>query len=175
MNQYPYYYGTAQNIGVPSPYGYGAYQPMPNTNYMNNNYQAQSQQVQQTQSQNNQATVQQVFLPLTNVNSVEEVNRFIVPINQSVYFRLNNDNKMYLKSTDIKGVSTIEEFDLISSKTAKAQESNSEKITDYATKDDLNALANALKDFRTFILDDIKTLLNSSKKDLGNGDDVNVK
>ena len=159
----PYYYGTAQNVGVPQ-FGqnYGMYQP------------TMQPQPQYQQYQNNQPT-QQSILPLTFVNSIDEVNRYIVPINQSIYFRLNNANKIYLKSTDIKGVSTIEEFDLISSKTAKAQESNSEKITDYATKDDLNALANALKDFRTIILDDIKTLLNGSKNDLGNGDDVNVK
>lgn len=162
MNQYPYYYGTAQNIGVPSPYGYGAYQPMPNANYMNNNYQAQSQQVQQAQSQNNQAPVQQVFLPLTNVNSVEEVNRFIVPINQSVYFRLNNDNKMYLKSTDIKGVSTIEEFELVKSN-SKNQETKTNQNVEYATKQDFNELVGALAEFRKTILSEMKIILNEPK------------
>ena len=144
----PYYYGPTQGTPyMPSNYGY---YPTQNNSYVNN------QQSQQPTGQN------VPVLPLTFVNSIDEVNRYIVPLNQSIYFRLNNANKIYLKSTDIKGVSTIEEFDLISANQPIPQQGIG---SNYATKDDFNGLLNALKDFRTSILDDIKSLLGESKKD----------
>lgn len=155
----PYYYGTAQNIGVPYGTGYGYQQPMPSPNYVNNNYQSQ-----QIQNQNNASTpMQQVFLPLTNVNTIEEVNRFIVPINQSVYFRINNSNKIYLKSTDIKGVSSIEEFDLVKSDSLKPTSNDVATNLNYATKEDLVAIANDLMQLRDFIRSEIKSLSNQIK------------
>ena len=94
--------------------------------------------------------------------NIEEVNRFIVPINQSVYFRLNNDNKIYLKSTDIKGVSTIEEFDLVKSN-SKNQETKTNQSVEYATKQDFNELVGALAEFRKTILSEMKIILNEPK------------
>ena len=155
----PYFYGQQPQS---YPIGYG-YQPMPSQNYINNN---QNQQV-QLQTQNAQQPMQFVFLPLTNVNSIEDVKRFIVPINQSVYFRLNNEDKIYLKSTDFKGVSSIEEFDLIKATEKKPSETNAQP-NNYVTKEDFNALTMALSEFRSILLSEVKTLLNEPKKEVVN-------
>lgn len=100
---------------------YGGYYPQssyqqPTYNY---GYQAQPQVTQQTQP---------MFMQLTFVNGLDEAKAYIVAPNSSIYLRDNNSNKLYIKSCDNTGRSSLEEYNLV-----KATEkcSNSSETIDY--------------------------------------------
>lgn len=100
---------------------YGGYYPQnsyqqPTYNY---GYQAQPQVTQQTQP---------MFMQLTFVNGLEEAKGYIVAPNSSIYLRDNNSNKLYIKSCDNTGRSSLEEYNLVK---ATEKGSNSSETIDY--------------------------------------------
>lgn len=109
------------NYNNPYMNNYSGYYPQqsysqPNYNY---GYQTQPQMTQQTQP---------MFMQLTFVNGLEEAKSYIVAPNSSIYLRDNNSNKLYIKSCDNTGRSSLEEYNLVKS-TEKG--SNSSKTIDY--------------------------------------------
>lgn len=109
------------NYNNPYMSNYGGYYPQssyqqPNYNY---GYQAQPQVPQQTQP---------MFMQLTFVNGLEEAKSYIVAPNSSIYLRDNNSNKLYIKSCDNTGRSSLEEYNLVK---ASEKGSNSSGSVDY--------------------------------------------
>lgn len=92
---------------------YGSYYQQPYgatpTQSQSNNYQPQNQQTQIGSTISNQPT----YMPLTFVNNIEEVNKFIVSPNTSVYLRSNSDNLLYIKSCDSTGKYNLETYELV--------------------------------------------------------------
>lgn len=106
-----------------NPYNYGGYyqqnsyqQPSYNYGYQN---QTMPQMAQQTQP---------MFMQLTFVNGLEEAKSYIVAPNSSIYLRDNNSNKLYIKSCDNTGRSSLEEYNLVKS---SEKGSNSSENIDY--------------------------------------------
>lgn len=127
---------------------YGGYYQQPYTaaptQPQNNNYQGQSQQTQMNNVISNQPT----YMPLTFVNNIEEVNKFIVTPNTSVYLRSNNDNLLYIKSCDSTGKYNLETYELVkANQTAKnnAIESTKQNSNDFISKDDLKVIEEKLE------------------------------
>lgn len=109
-----------------------------------NNYQGQGQQPQMNNVISNQPT----YMPLTFVNSIEEVNKFIVSPNTSVYLRSNNDNLLYIKSCDSTGKYNLQTYELVkANEMAKNSsiESQKQKSNDFICKDDLKAIEDKLE------------------------------
>ena len=109
------------NYNTPYMNNYGNYYP--NNSYQqptyNYGYQTQPQMAQQTQP---------MFMQLTFVNGLDEAKSYIVAPNSSMYLRDNNSNKLYIKSCDNTGRSSLEEYNLVKS-TEKG--SNSSESVDY--------------------------------------------
>lgn len=116
---------------------YGNMQPSQSNN--SNNYSQQPSQ------QNNGlgATNQPIYMPLTFVNGIEEVNKFIVQPNCSAYLRDNNSNRLYIKSCDSTGKYNLKIYDLLDV-TENAQNSQIDQpkidINNFISKDDFKAL-----------------------------------
>lgn len=125
--------------------------------YNNNNNMGAYQQPPQSQQ-----ISPYTFLPLTFVNNVDDVNRFVVPLNQSVYLRDSNSNTLYIKSTNTQGQTSIEQFKLV-----RFNEENSQQGNEYVTKQDFNALNNAFIELRKSIEDFINK---DSKKEVVTND-----
>lgn len=109
------------NYNNPYMNNYGGYYPQnsyqqPTYNY---GYQNQTQITQQPQS---------MFMQLTFVNGLDEAKSYIVTPNSSIYLRDNNSNKLYIKSCDNTGRSSLEEYSLVKT-TGKG--SNSSETIDY--------------------------------------------
>lgn len=92
------------NYNNPYINNYGGYYPQQNYTQPNYNYGYQQQVTQQQ--------TQPTFMQLTFVNSLDEAKAYIVAPNTSIYLRDNNSNKLYIKSCDNTGRSSIEEYDL---------------------------------------------------------------
>lgn len=130
MNTYGSYYQQ--------PYGATPSQPQ------NNNYQPQNQQTQISNAISNQPT----YMPLTFVNGIEEVNKFIVSPNTSVYLRTNNGNMLFIKSCDSTGKYNLESYELVKcNETAKNSsiEGSKDISKDFISKDDLKGLEEKLE------------------------------
>ena len=109
------------NYNNPYMNNYSGYYPQssyqqPNYNY---GYQTQPQMTQQNQP---------MFMQLTFVNGLEEAKSYIVAPNSSIYLRDNNSNKLYIKSCDNTGRSSLEEYNLVKS---SEKGSNSNESIDY--------------------------------------------
>lgn len=103
-------------------YGYGGYGAY--NNYQN--YQAPQQP-------------QTNYIPLTFVNGVEEVNKYILAPNTSVYLRDSESNKLYIKTCDSTGRCNVKSYELVEMGT------NNEQKVDY-NQFVTNSVFQALKD-----------------------------
>ena len=134
-----------------NPYNNYGYYPQQN-NYPNyNNYGYQAPQMHQ---------VNQSFMRLSFVNGIEEARAYILEPNTSIYLRDSNANKLYIKSCDNTGISTIDEYDLIKSTENKANFNENVDVGQFITKDDFNALKK-----------EINGKINALKKELGGKDE----
>lgn len=134
MNPYGNYYQQ--------PYGAVQPQPQPTTN---NNYQGQTQQ---TQMSNAMPTQQPTYMPLTFVNGIDEVNKFIVSPNASVYLRSNTDNLLFIKSCDSTGKYRVETYELVrydENKAKKRQEAEKDLTKDFVSAKDFKELETNLR------------------------------
>lgn len=136
------------NNSYMNPYGnyyqqpYGAVQPQPTTN---NNYQGQAQQ---TQMSNAMPTQQPTYMPLTFVNGIDEVNKFIVSPNASVYLRSNTDNLLFIKSCDSTGKYRVETYELVrydENKAKKRQEAEKDLTKDFVSKQEFKEIETRLE------------------------------
>ena len=133
---YPYmsnYVGYYQQ-----PYNNAQVQP---TN--NNNYQTQNQQ-----SSANVPAQQPTYMPLTFVNSIEEVNKFIVSPNNSVYLWLNSGDKLFIKSCDSTGRYNTETYDLSKcneNSPKKANEQQKDFSKDFVSKQEFKEIETRLE------------------------------
>lgn len=138
------------NNSYMNPYGnyyqqpYGAVQPQPQPT-TNNNYQGQAQQ---TQMSNAMPTQQPTYMPLTFVNGIDEVNKFIVSPNASVYLRSNTDNLLFIKSCDSTGKYRVETYELVrydENKAKKRQEAEKDLTKDFVSTKDFKELETNLR------------------------------
>lgn len=111
------------NYNNPYMSNYSGYYPQSNYSQPNYNYGYQNQTMPQMAQQ-----TQPMFMQLTFVNGLEEAKSYIVAPNSSIYLRDNNSNKLYIKSCDNTGRSSLEEYNLVKS-TEKG--SNSSESIDY--------------------------------------------
>lgn len=136
------------NYNNPYMNNYTGYYPQqsysqPNYNY---GYQTQPQIAQQNQP---------MFMQLTFVNGLEEAKSYIVAPNSSIYLRDNNSNKLYIKSCDNTGKSSLEEYEL--TKSNEKTPNSSEKIdyNQFVTR----SLFDALKEEFNAKFDDLEKKL----------------
>ena len=137
-NGYPYM--SNYNGYYQQPYNNA--QPQPTTN---NNYQGQAQQ---TQMSNAMPTQQPTYMPLTFVNGIDEVNKFIVSPNASVYLRSNTDNLLFIKSCDSTGKYRVETYELVrydENKAKKRQEAEKDLTKDFVSTKDFKELETNLR------------------------------
>ena len=119
----------------PYNYGMGSYyqQPYNSMQPQQNNYQNQ-----------NQTTPQQTnYIPLAFINNLDEVNKFIVSPNASVYLRDNNSNKLFIKSCDSTGKYNLKTYELVemdANGQNKANEQQNINSKEFIGKEDLQAL-----------------------------------
>lgn len=121
---------------------YNNAQPQPTTN---NNYQGQAQQ---TQISNAMPTQQPTYMPLAFVNGIDEVNKFIVSPNASVYLRSNTDNLLFIKSCDSTGKYRVETYELVrydENKAKKRQEAEKDLTKDFVSTKDFKELETNLR------------------------------
>ena len=111
------------NYNNPYMSNYGGYYPQSSYSQPNYNYSYQNQTMPQMAQQ-----TQPMFMQLTFVNGLDEANSYIGAPNSSIYLRDNNSNKLYIKSCDNTGRSSLEEYNLVKS-TEKS--SNSSENVDY--------------------------------------------
>ena len=114
------------NYNTPYMNNYGNYYP--NNSYQqptyNYGYQTQPQMAQQTQP---------MFMQLTFVNGLDEAKSYIVAPNSSMYLRDNNSNKLYIKSCDNTGRSSLEEYNLVKSTEKGSNSSESVYYNQFVT------------------------------------------
>lgn len=133
-----------------SPYmnNYGGYYQQPYagapTQPQNNNYPGQAQQAQISNVASNQPN----YMPLTFVNNIDEVNKFIVSPNTSVYLRSNNDNLLYIKSCDSTGKYNLETYELVkfneTNKNSSIEQSK-QLSNNFISKEDLKGVEERLE------------------------------
>ena len=118
-------------------YNYGGY------NYTNPQMQMQmqTQQVQQPQ--------QQVYLPLTFVNGINEAKMFIVQPNQTFYLRDNTAKDiLYIKSVDSQGTPNIQIKKLVDVQEQPVQtmQQNQIDLSGYVTKEEFQKLEKKIEE-----------------------------
>lgn len=118
-------------------YNYGGY------NYTNPQMQIQmqTQQVQQPQ--------QQVYLPLTFVNGINEAKMFIVQPNQTFYLRDNTAKDiLYIKSVDSQGTPNIQIKKLVDVQEQPLQtmQQNQIDLSGYVTKEEFQKLEKKIEE-----------------------------
>ena len=118
-------------------YNYGGY------NYTNPQMQMQmqTQQVQQPQ--------QQVYLPLTFVNGINEAKMFIVQPNQTFYLRDNTAKDiLYIKSVDSQGTPNIQIKKLVDVQEQPVQtmQQNQIDLSGYVTKEEFQKLKKKIEE-----------------------------
>ena len=88
---------------------------------------------------------QPVYTPLTFVNGIDEVSKYIVNANTTIYLRDNKSNKLYIKSCDATGQYSLKTYELVEvgQNNANSSENNVDGI--FATKDELNALEQRIR------------------------------
>jgi hypothetical protein len=91
------------------------------------------------------APQQPVYTPLTFVNGIDEVSKYIVNANTTIYLRDNKSNKLYIKSCDSTGQYSLKTYELVEvgQNTANLSENNEDGI--FATKEDLEALEQRIR------------------------------
>lgn len=112
------------NYNNPYMNNYSGYYPQNNYTQPTYNYGYQSQMQPQMTQQPQQTT----FMQLTFINGLDEAKAYIVAPNSSIYLRDNNSNKLYIKSCDNTGRSSLEEYNLVK---ATENTSNSNEKVDY--------------------------------------------
>ena len=124
---------------------YGGYNPYNNYSYggfnqpmANNPYQSQNVNIGQPQQ-----AQQQVYLPLTFVNGINEAKMFIVQPNQTVYLRDNTAKDiLYIKSVDSQGTPNIQIKRLVDAQEQAQQPTQPQiDLKDYVRKEDLRGFA----------------------------------
>lgn len=129
-------YGNNNFYGGYNPYNNYAYGGF-NQQMVNNPYQAQNTNVGQPQQP------QQVYLPLTFVNGINEAKMFIVQPNQTVYLRDNTAKDiLYIKSVDSQGTPNIQIKRLVDIQEQASQPQASQiDLSDFVKKEDLKGFA----------------------------------
>jgi hypothetical protein len=87
-------------------------------------------------------------MPLTFVNGIDEVNKFIVSPNASVYLRSNTDNLLFIKSCDSTGKYRVETYELVrydENKAKKRQEAEKDSTKDFVSTKDFKELETRLE------------------------------
>lgn len=118
-------------------YNYGGY------NYTNPQMQMQMQPQQAQQPQ------QQVYLPLTFVNGINEARMFIVQPNQTIYLRDNTAKDiLYIKSVDSQGTPNIQIKRLVDVQEQPVQTTQQTQIdlSDYVTKEEFQRLEKKIEE-----------------------------
>ena len=153
--------------------GNGYYQPQQPMMYQNQ-YEQQVQQPMQQPRMQSQAT-QPITLPLILLNSFEEVQKFIIGLNQVVYLKCNDKpNIIFEKKTDNAGNTS-----LIALKTTQIDINNSNNNIDIpnqnistnelASKNDLKALqeyfTNSMINLSNELLNAFKSQINANYND----------
>ena len=128
-----------------NPYNYG-YQTNPyvNNNYYNNQsyYPTQNQQVQQSQAS------QQIVIPLTFTNGFMGAKTYTMLYpNSTIYLRDNESDRLYIKTCDSRGQSTLESYRLVKEEIDENGNSINKKEVEpvspnYLTKEDLEEVIN---------------------------------
>jgi hypothetical protein len=93
-------------------------------------------------------TQQPTYMPLTFVNGIDEVNKFIVSPNASVYLRSNTDNLLFIKSCDSTGKYRVETYELVrydENKAKKHQEAEKDLTKDFVSTKDFKELETNLR------------------------------
>lgn len=118
---------------------YSYYQPY--GNYYPQNYPVQNYQPQMTQPTNQNAT------GIIWVSGSQEAQMYPVAPNNAVALWEQSGKVIYLKSADATGKPTMRIFDLVerSEMPSTASEQKDVKMPDYATKEELSAVAVAIK------------------------------
>ena len=111
-----------------------------NNPYMNygyyNSYSQPQQQV---------APQQPVYTPLTFVNGIDEVSKYIVNANTTIYLRDNKSNRLYIKSCDATGQYSLKTYELVEVGGNPANTPIKEQDDIFATKEDLEALEQRIR------------------------------
>lgn len=132
--------------------GYGSYyqQPQQNSYYNQQNY------YQPIQHQ------QQIYLPLTYVNGIEQAKSFLVLPNQTIFLKDDENGVLYEKKTDSSGKASIIPFKLYPINLEEVGNSNIGKMeNEYASKSDL-------KQLESIVIEQINSLSTLIKNALNN-------
>ena len=110
--------------------------------YNNNPYAAYGYQPSQQNynSVSYQTPQQPVYTPLTFVNGIDEVSRYIVNANTTIYLRDNKSNKLYVKSCDSTGQYSLKTYELVEVDENGSISNETLESSIFATKEDLQAL-----------------------------------
>jgi hypothetical protein len=79
------------------------------------------------------------------VNGIDEVSKYIVNANTTIYLRDNKSNRLYIKSCDGTGQYSLKTYELleIGENTSNASQKQEDGI--FATKEDLEALEQRIR------------------------------
>ena len=110
-----------------------------NNPYMNYGYYNSYNQQQQVAPQ------QPVYTPLTFVNGIDEVSKYIVNANTTIYLRDNKSNRLYIKSCDATGQYSLKTYELVEVGQNAANMPIKEQDDIFATKEELEALEQRLR------------------------------
>ena len=86
-----------------------------------------------------------VYTPLTFVNGIDEVSKYIVNANTTIYLRDNKSNKLYIKSCDATGQYSLKTYELVEVGGNPANMPIKEQDDIFATKEDLEALEQRIR------------------------------
>ena len=156
---------------MPYPYynGYNAYQS-PYQNIYQQGYNPQPMNIQPQQMQQNVQTPTTPPTPPTSimwVNNEREAAMYPILPNTAVALWDESSPVVYLKQADASGKPTMKTFDLVerTERVADNVLTQGEKLPDYATKDDVRALAAAM-DGMNGTFDAIRSEIDTMKGDL---------
>ena len=91
------------------------------------------------------APQQPVYTPLTFVNGIDEVSKYIVNANTTIYLRDNKSNRLYIKSCDSTGQYSLKTYELVEIGENTANKPVKEQTNIFATKEDLEALEQRIR------------------------------
>lgn len=91
------------------------------------------------------APQQPVYTPLTFVNGIDEVSKYIVNANTTIYLRDNKSNRLYIKSCDSTGQYSLKTYELVEIGENTANKPVKEQNNIFATKEDLEALEQRIR------------------------------
>lgn len=144
------------------PVGYQQY-PIYQQPMIQPQYQPQIQQPIQPQMQQTQASPSSIIW----ISSERDAALYPVAPNNAVALWNQNDPVVYLKQADASGKPSMKTYDLVErvDMTSESVEAKTEKVANYATKDDLGAVVCVVKDFDKAIVD-LKSEIENMKGDL---------